>query len=121
MLQFMGSQRVGHDCTTELNRTHTHTHTHTHSNIEEKFSGSEREREFLLPSAKHSSQRNNLHQLLMFLLPEGEKRSLILISICSGLYHGRKKSQSKESLSFYWGCWCSYLPFWGEITHYCGE
>ena len=80
--------------------THTHTHTHTQSNIEEKFSGSEREREIFLPSAKHSSQRNNLHQLLMVLLPEGEKMSLILISICSGLYHGRKNPNLRRIWAF---------------------
>ena len=79
---------------------HTHTHTHTQSNIEEKFSGSEREREIFLPSAKHSSQRNNLHQLLMVLLPEGEKMSLILISICSGLYHGRKNPNLRRVWTF---------------------
>ena len=33
-IQFMGSQRVGHDLVTE----HTHTHTHTHTDVSDLFS-----------------------------------------------------------------------------------
>ena len=35
-LQFMGSQRVGHDQVTEHSHSHTHTHTHTHPYGSEK-------------------------------------------------------------------------------------
>lgn len=90
-----------------------YTHTHTNNNTEEqKFSGSERSFFFFfLLTTKSISQSNNLHQLLMF--PGWDDKS----DICLHLQWAapQKKSQSKETLSFYKGYWwCSHLPFWGE-------
>ena len=80
--------------------THTHTPHTTHTHTQKKSSLGQREREFFLPSAKHSSQRNNLHQLLMFLLPEGEKMSLILIAICKWVVPWEKKSDLRRLWAF---------------------
>lgn len=97
-----------------------HTHIHTKKKQRTKFLWVKKKNHLFFLIIKSSTQRNNLHQLLMFPLLHSELMSPLFLCMCNG-WHQRKKSRARETLSFYSGYWwCSHIPFWREIIHYFG-